>query len=174
MLRKSTKTNYNPDVKRIYETAKKIDESISYDTVKEIIENCISQDPKNTFYSAEDHPAVREARKVLEKKRFEDDLKMIREEYPEETATSVWEFDEPFLSLVMTGLVDALTAYEAYIAAKRRKLRTAPPAIGGVGSYGSENKEYYTPEEVDRLTDRDYENPEIMRAVRRSMVLWNK
>ena len=35
-----------------------------------------------------------------------------------------------------------------------------------------EEKTYYTPEEVDRLTDKDYDNPEVMKRVRESMKHW--
>jgi hypothetical protein len=33
-------------------------------------------------------------------------------------------------------------------------------------------KEFYTPEEVDRLSKNDYDNPKIMARVRRSMTRW--
>lgn len=33
-------------------------------------------------------------------------------------------------------------------------------------------KTYYTPEEVDRLTEKDYDNPEVMKRVRESMKKW--
>ena len=33
-------------------------------------------------------------------------------------------------------------------------------------------KEYYTPEDVDRLTERDLANPEVMKRVRTSMTKW--
>lgn len=35
-------------------------------------------------------------------------------------------------------------------------------------------KEFYTPEEVDRLTPADYDNPKIMERVRKSMLKWGK
>ena len=35
-----------------------------------------------------------------------------------------------------------------------------------------EEKAYYTPEEVDRLTEKDYDNPEVMKRVRESMKHW--
>lgn len=35
-----------------------------------------------------------------------------------------------------------------------------------------EDKSFYTPEEVDRLTEKDYENPEIFKKVRASMLRW--
>lgn len=35
-----------------------------------------------------------------------------------------------------------------------------------------EEKKYYTPEEVDKLTEKDLDNPKIMQRVRDSMFLW--
>lgn len=35
-----------------------------------------------------------------------------------------------------------------------------------------QEKEYYTPEEVDRLTQKDLDNPKVFEAVRRSMMSW--
>lgn len=35
-----------------------------------------------------------------------------------------------------------------------------------------EEKDYYTPEEVDRLTEKDYDDPKIFEKVRRSMQKW--
>lgn len=37
-----------------------------------------------------------------------------------------------------------------------------------------EEKTFYTPEEVDKLTRKDYENPVIMKRVRESMLRWKK
>ena len=96
---------------------------------------------------------------------------MIKREYPEEKALSVWEFGEPFLSLVMTGLVDALTAYEAYMAHKKRHERTKPPYLGGV-SENYPKKEFYTPDEVDRLPKEALEDERIMEKIRNSMLRW--
>lgn len=39
-------------------------------------------------------------------------------------------------------------------------------------SGASDLKEYYTPDDVDRLTERDLANPEIMKRVRTSMTKW--
>ena len=41
------------------------------------------------------------------------------------------------------------------------------------GSHGEE-KTYYSPEDVDKLTEKDYENPLTMRRVRESMLRWPK
>ncbi len=171
MYRKKTKPTFEPDIQKIFGLVNQIDEGISFDTVKRIIESCLMEEKDLKYSSPEEHPAVTEAKKVLERKRFEDDLRLIKEFYPEETASSVWEFDEPFISLIMTGLVDALTAYEAYMAHKRRIKKDAVPEILGVRSVTTQ-KEFFTPEEVDRLTKEDYDDPDIMRKVRNSMLYW--
>ena len=41
------------------------------------------------------------------------------------------------------------------------------------GNHGEE-KTYYSPEDVDKLTEKDYENPVTMRRVRESMLRWPK
>ena len=57
-------------------------------------------------------------------------------------------------------------------AAPAEKAPRAEP-IGSLknGSH-SEGKTYYTPEEVDRLTSRDLDDPTVFRNVRNSMRLW--
>lgn len=54
--------------------------------------------------------------------------------------------------------------------------KTTKPEVETIGSMknGShdEGKTFYTPEEVDRLTPQDYDNPVIFRNVRNSMKLW--
>ena len=72
-------------------------------------------------------------------------------------------------------------APEAPVAPKAPETPQAPEApvapraepIGSLknGSH-SEGKTYYTPEEVDRLTSRDLDDPTVFRNVRNSMRLW--
>lgn len=54
--------------------------------------------------------------------------------------------------------------------------QTAKPKAEPIGSMknGSheDEKTFYTPEEVDRLTEKDYDNPVIMQRVRESMKKW--
>lgn len=55
--------------------------------------------------------------------------------------------------------------------------KTRPmPKVEQIGSMknttSNEVKDYYTPEEARRLTDKDLDNPEVMKAVERSMTVW--
>lgn len=50
---------------------------------------------------------------------------------------------------------------------------TRPVSTGSVKDNGaSKLKEYYSSEEVDRLTEKDLDNPEIRKRVRESMSKW--
>lgn len=45
--------------------------------------------------------------------------------------------------------------------------------MGGLNTTTTADKEFYTPDEVDRLTDEDYEkNPKLLSKVRNSMLKW--
>lgn len=58
--------------------------------------------------------------------------------------------------------------YDQYTKSKPQKqIRTAGSMEHGV--VDNRVKEYYTPEEIDRLTEKDLDNPEVWEAVRRSM-----
>lgn len=63
--------------------------------------------------------------------------------------------------------------YEMY-----RKFKPQPKVepIGSMKSTPKEEeiKEFYTPEEVRQLTEKDLDNPKIMEAVEKSMTLWEK
>lgn len=52
------------------------------------------------------------------------------------------------------------------------------PEIEPIGNLNNQKakveKTTYTPDEVDRLTAKDYENPEVMKRVRESMLKWGK
>lgn len=51
-----------------------------------------------------------------------------------------------------------------------------PKSTGSTKSSVPDNniKEYYSPEDVDKLTSADYDNPTIMERVRKSMTRWKK
>lgn len=62
--------------------------------------------------------------------------------------------------------------YQSYL--KQMPEPEAEP-IGNLTNYHKkEEKTYYTPEEVDKLTSKDYENPIVMKNVRNSMKKWKK
>lgn len=75
-----------------------------------------------------------------------------------------------FVSLVSSG-VDAETAYFAVKAKEHATTKPKPKDIGAIGS-GTKEKDYYTPDEVDRLTDQELDDPKIRAKVRKSMTKW--
>lgn len=52
--------------------------------------------------------------------------------------------------------------------------KAAPPSTGAIRSTVVEQpKDFYTPEEVDRLTDADYKrNPKLLDIIQKSMTKW--
>lgn len=62
--------------------------------------------------------------------------------------------------------------YESYL--KQKPTPEAEP-IGSMKNNNSrEEKTYYTPDEVDKLTSKDLDNPVVMKNVRESMKKWKK
>ena len=53
-----------------------------------------------------------------------------------------------------------------YVAQKPKK---NVEKMGSMKSGPVKVKEYYTPEEIERLTDEDLDNPQVWEAVRKSM-----
>jgi hypothetical protein len=73
---------------------------------------------------------------------------------------------------LMGALHDPILAYDALQAKKARETKPIPQDIGAVNSSSSKEKDFYTSAEVDRLTDKDMENPRIREVVRKSMFKW--
>ena len=103
----------------------------------------------------------------------EKDLNSIKAAYPDVKASKIEELGETFVKIFNTGQLSAVEAYEAAKVLDQRNTKPTPPAIGAVNSQGSGEKDFYTPAEVDRLTDADYDrNPKLMEIVRKSMLKW--
>jgi hypothetical protein len=73
---------------------------------------------------------------------------------------------------LMGALHDPILAYDALQAKKARETKPIPQDIGAVNSSSSKEKDFYTSAEVDKLTDKDLDNPKIMERVRASMLKW--
>ena len=102
---------------------------------------------------------------------LDDDLGEIKRLNPGETAKSVLDLGPQFLALRAAG-VDTQTAYNAVSQTRQQNTKPAPPEIGAVNTSTPKEKDYYSPEEVDRLSEKDLENPRVMEAVQRSMTKW--
>ena len=81
---------------------------------------------------------------------------------------SLDELGEPFIKMRLDG---GLSVAEAYYACKAMELKEkilAPDAIGKVSDTKAE-RDYYTSEEIDNLTDEELDDPDIWAKVMRSM-----
>lgn len=113
-----------------------------------------------------------ELRQFKSSKVIEGDIAAIKKLYPDAPDT-VESLGEDFIKIMVTGTVDAVTAYEIIQARKAKETKTPPKVIGAVNSTTAQDKDYYTPAEVDKLTESDYDrNPKLMDIVRKSMLKW--
>ena len=62
-----------------------------------------------------------------------------------------------FIDLMQKG-TDPVLAYEVQRRHNEKTIKTPPPTIGRVNSINTQGKDFFTSEEVDRLTDKDYDN----------------
>ncbi len=113
------------------------------------------------------HPLVKEAMSLLKETRFKQDLARVREAYPQMSAESPQEVGEIYCRLMASGKVDPVVAYEAQIAADRRK-NPVPQDMVSAKSAGGDAM-YYSSQELDRLTDKDLQDPGIFKKAMASL-----
>lgn len=119
-------------------------------------------------------PEVIKAKEIIKQAALDNDLKMIKQAYPDVDVQSPLELGETFISLMATGRIDALTAYEAQLAMENRNKKPVPPSTGDIKTTGSAEKDYFTSAEVDKLPESAYDDPKIMKKIRASMLRWKK
>lgn len=116
---------------------------------------------------------LEQLRRWRDEKIIEEDIARIRDAYPDFSAKSAADLPQQFLRIMATGNVDALTAYDICVMQQRRVKKDPPPDPGALENSSTREKDYYTPEEVDRLTQRDFKNnPRLLEIVQRSMTKW--
>ena len=107
--------------------------------------------------------------KAMEKKLIDiglkEDLKVIRE--IDSSVQSIDDVDPKFLTLRANG-IDAKTAYLAIKGAAELSA-SKPESIGPVGTTGNTDSEYFTREQLLKLTPKDLEDPRIYKKARKSM-----
>ncbi len=108
---------------------------------------------------------------VLRQYRLAEELRTLQAHDPQAKLTDLSALGEDFYRLRCAG-VSAIAAYEA---TKYQRAHAAiPPDPGAIGTDRMQEKDYYSPEEVDRLSDRELDDPKIMERVMRSMTKWKK
>lgn len=100
---------------------------------------------------------------------FNRDMAAIKAAYPDEQAKSVMDLGEDFMALMATGQLDAVGAYEA-IRRKRNAGRKQPPSMGAVATGGNEPKDYFTKEEVQRMSQAEVKKN--LDVINKSMKRW--
>lgn len=100
---------------------------------------------------------------------FQKDLAEIRAAYPDEKAEDVAELGEEYLAMMATGKVSAIAAYEAVRAHKQRSAPKAP-SMGDVGGSAGKEKEFFTREEVLKMTQAEVS--QNFEKIRKSQAKW--
>lgn len=112
---------------------------------------------------------------IAKEKLMADDLNKLKSAFTEDkkiqSLKSIEELDQEFFVL-LGATRDPVLAYDAYTAKRARETKPVPQDIGAVNSASAKEKDFYTPDEVDKLTDKDFDNPKIMERVRQSMHKW--
>lgn len=123
-------------------------------------------------------PEVQQMRQQLEQYKqnemnrlFQDDLKAIRKQHPGEKAKDIMELGEAFIAARSMG-VDPLAAYDIAMTAKGRNTPPKPPETPTIGKSTGKEKEYYSPDEVDKLTNQELSDPKVLARVQKSMTKW--
>jgi uncharacterized protein YoxC len=98
-----------------------------------------------------------------------DDLAKIQKLDP--TVKSLNDLGQDFFDLKAAG-IDAEIAFGVLQKKKQKETKIPPAEVGKVNSNSKAEKDYYTSEEVDRLSEKELENPEIWKVVRKSMTKW--
>ena len=102
---------------------------------------------------------------------LEEDLRRIRSHFPKENICSLGQLGQEYFALRENG-IDPVVACAAVLQLKGKG--KAVPQMGLVSSQPREAKEYFTPAEVDRLSEKELKDPNIMAAVRWSMTKWKQ
>ncbi len=147
------------------------DEHAAYENERmDYLEQMIDAHPKMQWA----HDATERAEDVIREGIFKSDLDEIKSAFPEVKADSVFDLGDDFVALMQTGKVEPVAAYAACLQMQNLGKKEKPASMGGVKSGAVAERDYYSPDEVDRLPKSAYDNPKVMDRIRRSMPKWNK
>lgn len=147
------------------------DEYAAYENERmDYLEQIIESHPKMQWA----HDARERAEDVIREGIFKSDLDEIKSAFPDIKADSVFDLGDDFVALMQTGKVEPVAAYAACLQMQSLGKKEKPASMGGVKSSSAAEKDYYSPDEVDRLPKSAYDNPKVMDRIRRSMPKWNK
>lgn len=145
-------------------------EGIPYEQLKQQEE----QQQARIRQAVETSPEMQMAKQIVQKQKFSDDLTAIKRAYPDVKAEDVNELGGVYLELMAAAerggiQFDPVVAYEAQLAHDRRTTKPTPPSTGPARGTAEEEKDYYTSDELDRLTSKQLDDPAIFEKAYRSM-----
>lgn len=99
---------------------------------------------------------------------MQEDLRKIQAIDP--TVKSLEELGQDFIDLISKG-TEVEIAYHAVKAKENAHKKPVPKNLGPIGTKTQE-KDFFTKDEVDNLTDKQLDDPKIWNIVRKSMLKW--
>ena len=106
---------------------------------------------------------------------FDDDLRAVKAAYPEVKAKSIYDLGSKFYSIMKLGDLSAVEAYEVVQKLEAKNKVQPPPSIGSVREGASASgKNFYSSDDVDRLSERELDDPKILERVFKSMTKWRR
>lgn len=99
-------------------------------------------------------------------RRMREDLKAIQKIDPQ--VKNINELGEDYFKLIRAGL-DGVTAFTAIRAKEGLNKKETPPEIGRVNSRSTEGKDYFTDKELDTLSGRDLDDPDVFAKAMKSL-----
>ena len=106
---------------------------------------------------------------------FDDDLRAVKAAYPEVKAKSIYDLGSKFYSIMKLGDLSAVEAYEVVQKLEAKSKVQPPPSIGSVREGASASgKNFYSSDDVDRLSERELDDPKILERVFKSMTKWRR
>lgn len=98
-----------------------------------------------------------------------EDLKKIQKLDP--TVKTLQDVDERYFKFIANGL-DGESAFAAVQQLQAKEKKNPPAEVGKINSSLKVVKDYYSKEEVDKLTEAELEDPKVWARVRQSMTKW--
>lgn len=98
-----------------------------------------------------------------------EDLKKIQKLDP--TVKTLETLDRRYFQFIQSGL-DGESAFAALQQLQKKEQKKPPAEVGKINSSTNILKDYYSKEEVDKMSETDLDNPKIWQRVRNSMTKW--
>lgn len=99
---------------------------------------------------------------------LQDDLAAVKKAYPDAEINNIADLGEEFIRLRAAG-VNAVVAYNAVRQAEDAGKKAKPVSTESARSSSTGEKEYYSSSELDRLSNRDLDDPKILEKALKSL-----